>query len=74
MTAEALRSHRQHQREEDMLRSGSYKDSHLVFATGKGTPLEAQNIVNRPFKRLLKRAGLPLLVGTVSGTFALPCC
>jgi integrase len=30
-----------------------------VFATGKGTPLEAQNIVNRHFKLLLKRAGLP---------------
>jgi integrase len=31
----------------------------LVFATAKGTPLEAQNIVNRHFKPLLKRAGLP---------------
>jgi hypothetical protein len=27
-----------------------------VFATGKGTPLDAQNIVNRHFKALLKRA------------------
>ena len=30
-----------------------------MFATGKGTPLDAQNIVNRFFKPLLKRAGLP---------------
>jgi integrase len=30
-----------------------------VFASGKGTPLEAQNVVNRHFKSLLKRAGLP---------------
>jgi integrase len=30
-----------------------------VFASGKGTPLDAQNIVNRHFKPLLKRAGLP---------------
>jgi len=30
-----------------------------VFATGKGTPLDAQNIVNRHFKPLLRRAGLP---------------
>jgi integrase len=30
-----------------------------VFATGKGTSLDAQNIVNRHFKPLLKRAGLP---------------
>jgi integrase len=34
-------------------------DSGLAFATGKGTPLDAQNIVNRHFKPLLKRAGLP---------------
>ena len=65
MTAEALRRHRKHQLEEKMLRARSYKDSDLVFATGKGTPLDAQNIVNCHFKRLLKRAGLPLFVGTI---------
>jgi integrase len=37
----------------------SYKASDLVFATGKGTPLDAQNIVNRLFKPLLKHADLP---------------
>jgi integrase len=55
---EALRSHRKHQLEE-MFRASSYKDSDLVFATGKGTPLDAQNMVNRHFKPLLKRAALP---------------
>jgi integrase len=44
-----------------MLRASSYEDSHLVFATAKGTPLEAQNVVNRHFKPLLNRAGLPLI-------------
>ena len=39
-----------------------------MFATGKGTPLDAQNVVNRDFKSLLKRAGLPLSAGTISGT------
>jgi integrase len=30
-----------------------------VFATTIGTPVEAQNIIYRHFKPLLKRAGLP---------------
>ena len=30
-----------------------------MFATGKGTPIDAQNIINRFFKPLLKRAQLP---------------
>jgi integrase len=58
-TLEALRIHRKHQLEEKKLRATSYEDFDLVFATGKGTPLDAQNIVNRHFKPLLKRAGLP---------------
>jgi integrase len=55
---EALGSHRTRQLEEK-LRATHYEDSGLVFATGKGTPLDAQNIVNRHFKPLLKRASLP---------------
>jgi hypothetical protein len=52
----------------------AYEDLGLVFATGKGTPLDAQNIVNRHFKPLLNRAGLsPLSAGTISGTPAPPC-
>jgi len=30
-----------------------------VFATGRGTPFEASNVVNRSFKPLLKKARLP---------------
>ncbi len=41
------------------LRAASCEDSELVFATAKGTPLDAQNFVSRHFKPLLKRAGLP---------------
>jgi integrase len=55
---EALRSHRKAQAEEK-LRAADYADSELVFATGKGTPIDAQNIINRFFKPLLKRAELP---------------
>jgi integrase len=55
---ETLSSHRKHQPEE-MLRASSYEDSDLVPATRKGTPLDAQNLVNRHFKPLLKRAALP---------------
>ncbi len=36
-----------------------WSDNGLVFASGKGTPLDAQNIVNPHFKPLLKRAGVP---------------
>src|SRR5215212_5942579 len=42
-----------------LLRAAAYEDSGLVLATRKGTPLDAQNIVNRHFKPLLKQAGLP---------------
>ena len=55
---ETLRSHRKRQLEEK-LRTPDYEDSGLVFASRKGTPLDAQNIVNRYFKPLLERAGLP---------------
>ena len=41
------------------LRVSSCTDSDLVFTTRKGTPLDAQNIINRHFKPLLENAGLP---------------
>ena len=56
---EALKRHRRHQLEEKLGSGGSYEDSGLVFATAKGTPLDAQNVVNRHFKPLLIGAGLP---------------
>ncbi len=54
-----LRSHRKRQVEEQLRTRAGWANNGLVFASGKGTPLDAQNIVNRHFKPLLKRAGLP---------------
>lgn len=54
----ALKSHRKRQLEEKLLAT-SYHDQGLVFASREGKPLDAQNIVNRYYKPLLKRAGLP---------------
>jgi integrase len=54
----ALQRHRKAQAEE-RLQAASYEDSELVFTTTIGTPVDAQNVINRHFKPLLKRAGLP---------------
>ena len=57
---EALRTHRKRQLEEEKLRvGGAWQENGLVFASKHGVPLDAQNIVNRHYKPLLKRAGLP---------------
>jgi len=55
----ALKSHRKHQLEEKLGAGPLYQDGGLVFASGQGKPLDAQNIVNRHYKSLLQRAGLP---------------
>jgi integrase len=56
---EALRSHRKRQLEGRVKAGANWQENGLVFASSKGTPLDAQNIVNRYFKPLLRRAGLP---------------
>ncbi len=56
---EALRSHRKRQLEERVRAGAKWQENGLVFASTKGTPLDAQNIVNRHFKPLLRRAALP---------------
>ena len=56
---EALRSHRKRQVEEQLEAGDKWQGNGLVFASLKGTPLDAQNIVNRYFKPLLRRTGLP---------------
>jgi integrase len=56
---EALRSHRARQAEERLKIGSLYRDQDLIFASTIGTPLEASNVMNRSFKPLLKRAGLP---------------
>jgi len=55
---EALWTHRKRQAEEK-LKAADYEDSGLVFATRRGTPQDAQNVINRHFKPLLKQADLP---------------
>jgi integrase len=56
---EALRSHRKRQIEEQLRAGTKWQDNDLVFASYKGTPMDAQNIVNRYFKPMLRRAALP---------------
>ena len=56
--AEALGSHRKRQMDQPTV-GAQWTDNGLVFTTTIGTPLEAQKIVNRHFKPLLRRAGLP---------------
>ncbi len=55
----ALKEHRKLQLEEKLRAGGTWQENGLVFTTGEGKPLDAQNVVNRSFKPLLKRAGLP---------------
>jgi integrase len=56
---EALWSQRKRQIEEQLRAGAMWQDHDLVFASSKGTPMDAQNIVNRYFKPLLRRTGLP---------------
>jgi len=56
---EALWSQRKRQIEEQLRGGAKWQDHGLIFASSKGTPMDAQNIVNRYFKPLLRRAGLP---------------
>jgi integrase len=58
-TVNALKAHRKRQLEERMRLAGAYKDRGLVFSTSVGTPVNPENLVNRSFKPLLKKAGLP---------------
>jgi integrase len=54
----ALKSHRKRQLEEKLAAGSVYQDEGLVFASRFGTPLDAQNVVNRYYKLLLERTGL----------------
>jgi hypothetical protein len=59
IAVEVLKRHVRRQAEEKMKLESLYRDEGLVFASGIGTPLDAQNIVNRSYKPLLESAGLP---------------
>jgi integrase len=56
---EALRSHRKRQIGQQLSAGSNWRDSGLVFATTIGTAVDAQNVVNRHFKPMLRRAGSP---------------
>jgi integrase len=58
-TVSALKAHRKHQLEERMKLAGLHEDYGLVFSTRVGTPMNPENLVQRSFKPLLKKAGLP---------------
>lgn len=55
----ALRKHRKAQLEDRLLAGADWQQSGLVFTTRTGRPLDGINVA-RDFKRMLKRAGLPV--------------
>jgi integrase len=56
---DVLADHRERQAFEARKLKGLYEDMGLIFASQRGTPLDASNVVNRSFKPLLRSAGLP---------------
>ena len=59
VAVEALRAHRERQSGEVDRAKGLWGDPDLVFASTIGTVLDPSNVVDRSFKPLLRRAGLP---------------
>jgi integrase len=55
----ALRAHKVQQAAERLRAGSRWVDHDLVFTTRVGTAISASNLVNRNFKPLLDRAGLP---------------
>jgi integrase len=45
--------------EQQLIAGLHWPDNDLVFTTTIGTAVDAQNVVNRHFKPMLRRAGLP---------------
>ena len=56
----ALRKHRTRQLQDRLISGERWNDSGLVFTTEAGAPLDGCN-VNRTFKAVLRRAGLPAI-------------
>lgn len=56
---EALQRHRELQIEKKRSLDGLWQEYGLIFTTQIGTPVNRHNLVNRSFKPLLRRAGLP---------------
>lgn len=55
----ALLRHREHQAKEKAFFESEYRDLDLVFAQKNGGPINKNNLLNRSFKPILRRAGLP---------------
>jgi len=55
----ALLKHRRSQAERRLKLGARYHDQGLIFANETGDPLEARNVTNRHFKKILQTAELP---------------
>ena len=54
-----MKAHRKRQLEERLRYSGLWQDNDLVFPNAVGKPMNRDNLGQRYFKRILKKAGLP---------------
>ncbi len=59
LTVAALKAHRNRQADERSKMGDLWQDTHLVFTSITGTPLDVGNLTNRSFRPLLERASLP---------------
>ncbi|NLN69423.1 MAG: site-specific integrase [Chloroflexi bacterium] len=57
-TIEKLRSHKNRQEKERMLKGNEWQENDLIFPSPIGTPLDSSNVV-KAYKRSLEKAGLP---------------
>ncbi|HUY73238.1 MAG TPA: tyrosine-type recombinase/integrase [Candidatus Dormibacteraeota bacterium] len=57
-TVEALRRHRARQAGDRLIAGSAWSQSDFVFTSARGTPLDGDNMISRPFTRLLERGGL----------------
>jgi integrase len=60
-TVEALRRHRARQAEDRLIAGVGGRLSDFVFTSARGTPLDGDNMISRPFARLLEGCGLPAM-------------
>jgi integrase len=58
---DCLRKHRAVQAKRQLNLGSEWADLHLVFPNGTGRPIEGQNLLQRAFYPLLRRAGLPII-------------
>lgn len=58
-TVDALRRHRARQAKDQPVGGSGWSQANFVFTSARGTPLDGDNMISRPFARLLERIGLP---------------